>query len=168
MSTIPKHERAPRKGKKQPQPPQPTQQQPTRVIATGPDSPHGAKSMQHEINHVAGMDGIEVSLDHLVSAVARLTQDDYSVGLALCQNQYGSPVKLALSDSEGNDIADRLVSAVERIADAVAKLAGLNRPRLESWYEQCEYEPRYKDIACDGGAPGPKSDAARPTAKAEV
>ena len=54
----------------------------------------------------------------------------------------------------------RLVAAFERIADSVAKLAGLNRPRLESWHEQCEYEPRYKDIACDGGAAGPETPKA--------
>jgi hypothetical protein len=50
----------------------------------------------------------------------------------------------------------RWVTAIERIADAVAKLAGLSRPRLESWHEQDEYEPRHKDIAVEGGAPGPK------------
>jgi len=48
---------------------------------------------------------------------------------------------------------------LERIADSVAKLAGLTRPRLESWHEQDAYEPRYKDAACDGGAPGPKQAA---------
>ena len=55
---------------------------------------------------------------------------------------------------------DRLVTAVERIADSIAKLAGLSRPRLESWHEQDEYEPRYKDIAVDSGAPGPKNSRA--------
>jgi hypothetical protein len=53
---------------------------------------------------------------------------------------------------------DRLVTAFERIADSVAKLAGLTRPRLESWHEQDQYEPRSKNIAVDGGAPGPKTD----------
>lgn len=50
-----------------------------------------------------------------------------------------------------------MVTAFERIADSVARLAGLPRPRLESWHEQDVYEPRYKDVSVDGGAPGPKA-----------
>ena len=102
------------------------------------------------------MDGIEGSLDNLVSAVARLTHDDHTVGLALCQHQYGAPIKLTLAENDNDDTMGRFVTALERIADSVAKLAGLTRPRLESWHEQEEYEPRYKDVACDGGGPGPK------------
>lgn len=66
-----------------------------------------------------------------------------------------TPVKLTLADNDEHDTMDRLVAAIERIADSLAKLAGLSRPRLERWYEQEEYEPRHKSIACDGGAPGP-------------
>lgn len=132
----------------------------TKVAVTGPMGDHGHhRSIQHEINHIAGMDGIEGSLDNLVSVVKRLTLDDHHVGVTLSQNQYGSPVKLSLCDSDGFDFTDRLVDAVERIADSIARLAGLARPRLESWHEQDMYEPRFKDIAVDGGAPGPKTAA---------
>ena len=156
MSKIPKQEPIKRKTKQQQQ--QPSAESVTKIAITGAEGDYGvSRSIQHDINHVAGMDGIEASLDNLVGAVARLTHDDHTVGLTLCQNQYGNPVKLALSDGDGNDMMDRLVTALERIADSIAKLAGLSRPRLESWHEQCEYEPRHKDVACDGGAPGPES-----------
>jgi len=163
MTTIPKHEPSKKtKGTKKTRltlDDMPHVANNAKVEVTGPMGDYGHhRSIQHDINHVAGMDGIEVSLDNLVSAVARLTHDDHTVGLTLCQNQYGSPVQLALTDTDGNvDVMDRLVTAMERIADSVAKLAGLNRPRLESWHEQDEYEPRYKSVACDGGALGPKS-----------
>jgi hypothetical protein len=147
VSTIPKHESAPRKKKTPQQPPQPPTDGITKIAVTGPMSDHSGhhRSMQHDINHVAGMDGIEGSLDNLVSVVKRLTLDDHSVGVTVCQNQYGGPIKLAMSDGDGEDMMDRLVAAFERIADSVAKLAGLNRPRLESWHDQDSYEPRYKD-----------------------
>jgi hypothetical protein len=152
VSKIPKHEQAPRKVKK---PQHAATDNVTKAVVTGPMSDftgrHG--SIQHDINHVAGMDGIEASLDNLVTAVYRLSHDDHTVGLALCQNRYGGPIKLTLSDGDGYDMTERLVEAVERIADSVAKLAGLTRPRLESWHGQDEYEPRYRE----GGAPGPAS-----------
>jgi hypothetical protein len=158
VSTIPKYEpaRARKSKKQQPQPD--SAPNPANVVVTGPLSDSGTtyRSLQHSINHVAGMDGIEGSLDNLVGVVARLTHDDHSVGVTVCQNQYGQPVRLALAESDGSDMTDRFVTALERIADSVAKLAGLTRPRLESWHEQDEYEPRFKDIAVDGGAPGPK------------
>ena len=65
------------------------------------------------------------------------------------------PMKLTFADDDVEDAMSRFLSAFERIADSLAKLAGLSRPRLEHWYEQDEYEPRYKSSACDGGAPGP-------------
>jgi hypothetical protein len=138
----------------------------TKVVVTGPDFHHmsPSRSMQHAINHVAGLDGIEGSLDNLVSAVARLTHDDHSVGLSIGQNRYSGPVQITLADNDESDTMDRLVTAVERIADSVAKLAGLTRPRLESWHEQEEYEPRYKAVACDGGAPGPATPPERKAA----
>jgi hypothetical protein len=157
MSYLKQKDAQAQKKRESKQPPQPNT-----VVLTGPEPSYGGsmRSIQHDINHVAGMDGIEGSLDNLASAVARLTHDDHSVGVAVCQNRYGTPVQLALTDTDGNDMMDRLVAAFERIADSVAKLAGLNRPRLESWHEQDEYTPRYKDTACDGGSPGPKKDAA--------
>jgi hypothetical protein len=153
---YPKHEGP---NKRQPKKPQPDQ--PIRVEVTGPNSPAHmpTPSMQHDINHVAGMAGIEESLDWLAKGINKLTSDDHTVGVIVGQNLYGAPVKLALSDSDGFDMMDRLVEAFERIADSVAKLAGLNRPRLESWHEQDAYEPRFKDVACDGGAPGPKTES---------
>lgn len=136
---------------------------PTRVVVSGPDVPGHmhTPSMQHDINHVAGLGDVATHLDWIGDAIARLTSDDTTVGLALCQNRYGGPIKLTLSDNDEEDTMDRLVTAFERIADSVARLAGLSRPRLERWYEQDEYTPRYKDIACDGGAPGPKQAEAK-------
>jgi hypothetical protein len=101
---------------------------------------------------------VAANLDWIGDAVARLTKDGTTVGLAVCQNRYGGPVQITTTDEDGNSTMDRLVTAFERIADSVAKLAGLARPRLESWHEQDAYEPRHKDIACDGGAPGPKTN----------
>ena len=125
-------------------------------MLTGPDTGYGTPSVQHDINHFAGLADIQESLDWIAKGIGKLTHDDHTVGLALCQNLYGSPVRLALCDSDGSEMTDRVVDSLERIAASIARLAGLNRPRLESWHEQCEYEPRYKAVACDGGAPGPK------------
>ena len=118
-----------------------------------PEQP--SPSLQHDVNYVAGLTDIEASLDWIAKAIGRLTSDEHSVGLALSQNRYGKPVQLALCDSDGNDMTDRVVASLERIADAMGKLAGLNRPRLESWHEQDEYTPRYRDEVSHGGAPGP-------------
>lgn len=155
MSQFLKHEvtTPKRKAAKKPQP-QPEQQP---VVVTGPPDPlapfHAQRSIQHDINHIEGLSGIEVSLDALASAVRRITGDDHAVSLS---TGYGmNPLKITLADDDYSDTMGRLVTAFERIADSVAKLAGLNRPRLESWHEQEEYEPRHKDIAVDGGAPGP-------------
>jgi hypothetical protein len=137
---------------------QPAPENVSKVVVTGPDSGYSpSPSMQHDINHVDGLGDVATNLDWIGDAVARLTADGNHVGLAVCQNRYGGPIQITPTDEDGNGMMDRLVAAMERIADSVAKLAGLNRPRLESWHEQCEYEPRYKNIAVDDGAPGPKS-----------
>jgi hypothetical protein len=128
------------------------------VVVSGPGvETHGiAPSMQHDINHVAGLSGVEESLDWIARALDRLTggltngEHDFSL------TSTAGPVKLTLVVSDEDDTMDRFITALERIADSVAKLAGLTRPRLESWHEQDEYNPRFKDVACDGGAPGPK------------
>jgi hypothetical protein len=155
--SFPKHEQKPKRSKRAPQSQPASQQEPLRVEVTGPDG-FALRSMQHDINHVAGLDDVATHLDWIGDAVARLTHDDSTVGLAVCQNRYGGPVQVTLTDEDGNSTLDRLVTALERIADSVAKLAGLTRPRLEPWHEQDTYEPRFKDIAVDGGAPGPKTD----------
>jgi hypothetical protein len=157
MPPIPKHEptKSKRNGAKKPQ--QAAAETVMNVIATGPKSKWTGEdgSMQHDINHVAGLSGIEQSLDCLVDVVARLTHDDRAVTLSVSQGSNTNPVQLTLSGNDYDDTMGRLVDAVERIADSIAKLAGLSRPRLESWHEQDSYVPRYRDIACDGGAPGP-------------
>ena len=131
---------------------------PNRVVVTGPDTGDlKSPALQHDINHVAGLDGIEQSLDWIARGIAALVSDDHTLGLVLGQNRYSGPVQITLTDEDGNSTTERLVTAFERIADSVAKLAGLSRPRLESWHEQDEYEPRYRETACDGGAPGPKA-----------
>ena len=124
----------------------------THVVVTGPDSPSHmpTPSLQHDINYVSGMGGIEESLDWIARGIEKLTSDEHSISLSA---QY--PIRLTLAANDEEDTLDRLVAAVERIADSLARLAGLSRPRLERWYEQDEYTPRYRDIAADGGAPGP-------------
>jgi hypothetical protein len=110
-------------------------------------------SMQHDVNYVGGLDGIEQSLDWIAKGISRLTSDEHNLHLS---TGYGTdPVKITLCPDDYDDTMDRLVTAVERIADSLARLAGLSRPRLESWHEQEGYTPRYRKIACDGGAPGP-------------
>jgi hypothetical protein len=120
-------------------------------VVTGPDVPTPA--LQHDINHVAGLGDIQDSLDSIAQSLGRLTNDEHNVHITTGDGT--GPVKLTLADSDEDDAMDRVISAFERIADSLAKLAGLSRPRLERWYEQEEYEPRYKSISCDGGAPGP-------------
>ena len=112
-------------------------QQPNTVVLVGPESGYPTSpSMQHDVNYVAGLEGIEGSLDNLAGAVARLTHDDHTVGVSSCQNRYGGPVKLTLADNDEDDTMGDSVTALQRIADSVARLAGLSRPRLESWHEQ--------------------------------
>jgi len=124
-----------------------------KVVVSGPDTGYGTPSMQHDINHVAGLTDIEGSLDWIAKGISRLTSDEHSISLTSGYNV--DPLKITLAANDYDDTLDRLVTAVERIADSLAKLAGLKRPRLELWHEQDEYEPRYKSVACDGGAPGP-------------
>jgi hypothetical protein len=131
--------------------------EPVKVVVTGPDaSSYSSPSLQHDINHVAGLAGVEQSLDWIARSLGQLTNDDHTVGLSVAQGSNIHPIKLTLADNDFDDTMDRFVTALERIADSVAKLAGLTRPRLESWHEQDEYTPRYRQSACDGGAPGPK------------
>jgi len=96
----------------------------------------------------------EKSLDWIARGLEKLATGKPSMGLYTGDGCL--PVKVTLAENINDDTMDRFVTAVERIADSLARLAGLNRPRLESWHEQEEYEPRYKSIACDGGSPGPK------------
>jgi hypothetical protein len=134
----------------------PSNEGPTKVVLTGPPENLGpANSIQHDINYVRGLDGIEQSLDWIAKGLERLANDERSVSLCTYEGVY--PVKITLAEDDTGDTMDRFVSALERIADSVAKLAGLSRPRLERWYEQEEYEPRYRCVASDGGAPGPKT-----------
>lgn len=149
MSKIPRHEPAKRKTKEATQP---------------APIDRAAEYAESDYRH-SGC--VEEALDGLTSVLSTwVTQErdgengsplytgphNYPVKVALDTD----PVKITLAANDDEDTLDRLVTAFERIADAVAKLAGLSRPRLESWHEQVEYEPRYKDIAVDGGAPGPK------------
>jgi len=132
---------------------------PVKVKNPPPDEP--AQTHQHDINYVAGLGDVASKLDWIGDAVASLIADGNHVGLAICQNRYGGPIQLTATDEDGNGMMDRLVTAVERIADSLAKVAGLTRPRLESWHEQSEYTPRYRD----GGLPGPpvKVDTQQPS-----
>jgi hypothetical protein len=128
----------------------------TTVVVAGPDREPGglpAPSIQHDINYVDGMDGIEASLDWIAKGLARLTNDDHVVGLHLAQGSNIYPVKLTLAENDFDDTMGRLVTAFERIANSLARLAGLSRPRLEDWHEQNEYTPRYKDAVSESGAP---------------
>ncbi len=135
------------------------QEAPNQVVVTGPDTGYmKSPALQHDINHVAGLGDVEESLDWIARSLCRLTDDDHAVSLSLGQGSNTSPVQITLADNDYTDTMDRLVTAFERIADSVAKLAGLSRPRLEHWHEQEEYVPRYRAEACDGGAPGPKAD----------
>jgi hypothetical protein len=116
--------------------------------------------MQHDINHITGLADIEESLDWIARGINKLTSEEHGVHLVLGQGHNTNPVQITLRNNDYDDTLDRLITAFERIADSVAKLAGLTRPRLKSWHEQEEYEPRFKSTACDGGAPGPKTEAA--------
>lgn len=133
--------------------PQPSD--PVKIVVTGPDVPGymPTPSLQHDINHVAGLSGIEESLDWIARGLSRLTSDEHNIHIS---TGYGTaPVKVTFADNDEEDAMDRLVTAIERIADSLAKLAGISRPRLEAWHEQEEYQPRYRSSAADGGAPGP-------------
>ncbi len=133
--------------------------EPVQVVVTGADVPPGTPNppLQHDINYVAGLIDIRDSLDWIAKGLMRLTSDEHNIHLA---PDYGTaPLKLTLADNDEEEAMEGFITAVERMADALARLAGLSRPRLESWHEQEEYEPRYKSIACDGGAPGPEQRA---------
>jgi hypothetical protein len=115
MPEIPKHEAAtiaPRKGKKQPQQPQPAPPTAPARIDTS---------------------GIACALDELAAVVSRYVNragsDDHN-SLAVFTGPEGSgfhPVLLAFQ----GETTDRIATALERIADAIAKTAGLNLPSLE-------------------------------------
>ena len=117
---------------------------PVKVVVSGPDS-----------CYVSGLDGIEASLDWIAKGIGKLTSGEHSISLS---TGYDDPVRLTLGSNDYDDTMDRAVTAIERIADSLARLAGLNRPRLECWHEQDQYMPQYRDKACDGGAPGPSAD----------
>jgi hypothetical protein len=106
-----KHEPAPRKGKKQPQS-QP-QVEPQLHVVTGPPNPlapfHAERSIQHDINHVAGLAGIEQSLDDMTSALYRITSDSHDFSLSTAHN--ADPVKITLADNDYSDTMDRLITA---------------------------------------------------------
>ena len=144
------------KRRREPKKPASSEASPAKVVVTGPEGDrYTTPAMQHEINHVSGLAGIEESLDWIARELARLTSDEHSITLS---TGYGTtPIRITLASDDYEDTMDRFVTAWERIADSAARLAGLNRPRLESWHEQDEYTPRYKDFAADGGAPGPPS-----------
>jgi hypothetical protein len=158
--TVPKHEPAKKRTKKQPAQPQ-AATEPVKVILTGAETVNGGRSpsMRHRVN-VDGLNGVEESLDWIARSIGRLTDDESPLHLNVAQGSNTNPIQITLADDDYGNTMDRLVTAFERIADSVAKLAGLERPRLEAWHEQDEYEPRYKNIAGDGGAPGPKTKAA--------
>lgn len=150
VSKIPKHEATKRKPKT------PTQPQPL------PDY-RDSSSVAESIDRFASIFSTYVTQARNGDNGASMFThpDGYPVKVALEQGEQGSnPIQLTLSENDYDDTMNRFVTALERIADAVAKIAGLSRPRLESWHEQDEYEPRCKDIAVDGGAPGPKTTAA--------
>jgi len=133
--TIPKHEATARRKKKPPQPPQAPDA--TTVVVTGPPNPdapfHAERPMQHEINRVAGLSGIEGALDELAGVVSgyvnRAASDDHN-SLAVFTGPEGSGYNPVLLAFQG-DTTDRIATALERIADALAKTAGLNLPSLE-------------------------------------
>lgn len=160
MSKIPKHEATPGKGKPNGKTAKcSTAETITKVVLQGPDVPFGTHrpSMQHDINHVEGLSGVEESLDWIAKGIGKLTNQDQGIHLTLAQGEGILPVKITLADNDSEDTMGRLVTAFERIADSVAKLAGLSRPRLEWWHEQEAYQPPFRDSVPDGGLPGPKA-----------
>jgi hypothetical protein len=159
MATYLKHKEGQPARKRQPK--QSTQPQPsTTVVLSGPDGSQPSPSIQHNIKHLAGLAGIEESLDWIAQGISTLTSGERAVSLSIGRGEDAYPVKVTLAGNDYDDSLDRLTTALERIADSVAKFAGLTRPRLEHWHEQEEYTPRFRGSACDGGAPGPKTDAA--------
>lgn len=101
---------------------------PAHVVVAGPDNPSCMRSpsMQHEINYVAGLGGVEQSLDWIARSLDHLTSDEHAVSVSLGQGCNTDPIKLTLSDNDYEDTMGRLVTAFERIADSVAKLAGFS------------------------------------------
>lgn len=64
-----------------------------RVVVTGPDTcDMPSPSMQHDINHVEGLDGIEASLDWIAKGIAHLSSDDFNFSLSHARNTY--PVQM--------------------------------------------------------------------------
>lgn len=135
-NNFPKHEtgKAPRKGKKQPQASAPSQP----VVLTGPSET--GTSIQHDLNHVEGLSGIESSLDWIAKGIAAITSDDGAISLT---SGRCVPIKITLAANDEEDTLADLVHAFQRIADSLAKLAGLDRPPLEpEWSRQAEIPAR--------------------------
>ena len=128
-----------------PQPPS----APVKVVLTGPDAPG---SLQHDINHVAGLAGIEQSLDWIARGLERITNDGTSI--SLCTARGTVPLKIALAENDEDDALADLTHAFQRIADSLAKLAGLNRPPLEP--EWCR-DPKCNDAVELTDKPEPTS-----------
>ena len=156
MALIPKHEvttPAPRKGNKKP--PQPA----VAAVAAAPDPNLGLGDVAVALNRIAGLYANHQRRMDMGENGLSISTSSFDDPVKVQLESGDNPVKLTFADNIEDDAMDRLITAFERIADSIAKLAGLNRPRLESWHEQDEYEPRYKGVACDGGAPGPKTKA---------
>ena len=142
---FPKHDAGQTKAcKRKPQPAHAPIAPETTVVLRGPqqgtfDNPG---SMQHDINHVAGMSGIEESLDSIASGLYRITSDDHAISIS---SGGCVPVKITFSDHDGDT---DLTYAIQRIADSLAKLAGLNLTPLEpEWSRHAAGQP---DSAANG------------------
>src|ERR1700691_1788336 len=107
--TVPKHEATKKREKKPAQP-----QQPNAVVVTGPDSGYRpSPSMQHDINHVAGLADVEESSAWIARAFSQLTSEERTMGLSLGQQSHTDPAKVTLADKEHDDTTGALVTALD-------------------------------------------------------
>ena len=105
MTAVIKHERQPKRTKT---PKRAEEQQSMKVGVSGPDVPGHAPnpSLQHDINHVAGLGDIEESLDWIARGIGKLTSDEHTITLNLSTGYRTDPIRVTLEPNDYDDTLD--------------------------------------------------------------
>jgi hypothetical protein len=128
VSEYPKHEKKSRAAKGSGKQPGAKVPEGNTVVVTGP--PIDSPALQHEINHVAGLAGVETSLARLAGILSTyVTQArNGDNGHSLFTDPQGYPVRVVLETDTGDidvsiSFGDELQAAMNSIADSLKQIA---------------------------------------------